>query len=268
MNNPLFSIITITFNSERTIERTLLSVLNQAYKDYEYIIVDGASNDGTMDIIRRYEPLFDGRMKWKSEPDSGIYNAMNKGILRSCGEIIGIVNSDDWLADDALMLLANEMKEDSSVREMIITGEVLFHYANGETQLYPTSYERYEFFAKRYRMGLNHPATFVPRCIYDRVGIFDEQFQLYADADFIIRCYKSDIPVHFIHRVLSNMADGGASNIRSKRSLYDTILKYKKHAKSEGEYRKLVAKAYISWYMRALIPQWFVRWYRRRTNRK
>ena len=92
-----FSIITICYNSERTIERTIKSVLAQTFRDYEYIIVDGGSNDSTLDIVRRYEPLFEGRLNWKSEPDKGIYNAMNKGIERSRGNIIGIVNSDDWL---------------------------------------------------------------------------------------------------------------------------------------------------------------------------
>ena len=102
-----FSIITICYNSEKTIERTLKSVLNQSYKDYEYIIVDGASSEATLDIVQQYNLLFEGRMRWKSEPDMGIYNAMNKGIEISSGDIIGIVNSDDWLEPDALDIIAN-----------------------------------------------------------------------------------------------------------------------------------------------------------------
>ena len=101
-NQPQFSIITICYNSSATIERTIKSVLAQTFTDYEYIIVDGGSKDSTLDIVKKYEPLFDGRMKWKSEPDKGIYDAMNKGISRSSGTIIGIVNSDDWLEADAL----------------------------------------------------------------------------------------------------------------------------------------------------------------------
>lgn len=262
-----FSIITISYNSGKTIERTLKSVLAQTYKDYEYIIVDGASKDSTMDIVRKYESLFEGRMKWKSEPDTGIYNAMNKGIMRSAGEIIGIVNSDDWLEVDTLQILADEINRDPSNREKILTGEVLFHYNDGSTQHYPTSYERYEYFAKRYRMGLNHPATFVPRCIYDKMGVFDEQFKLYADADFILRCYKASVGVHFIHKVLSNMADGGASNVRSKKELEDSLLKYKKHCKTKSEYLKYATKTRVMWYIRAVIPEWYVRWYRKQHNK-
>lgn len=263
-----FSIITITYNSEKTIERTLKSVLEQTYADYEYIIVDGASKDSTMDIVRKYEPLFKGRMKWKSEPDAGIYNAMNKGIMCSTGEIIGIVNSDDWLESNTLQILAEEIGRDDSNRQKILTGEVLFHYDDGETQLYPTSYERYEYFTKRYRMGLNHPATFVPRCIYDKMGLFDERFKLYADADFIIRCYEKGVGVHFIHKILSNMADGGASNVRSKKELTDSLLKYKKHAKNKIEYFKYATKARIMWFLKGFIPEWYVRWYRQRHNKK
>ena len=102
MNKPKFSIITICYNSSATIERSMKSVLAQTFTDYEYIIVDGGSKDSTLDIVKKYEPLFEGRMKWKSEPDKGIYDAMNKGIERSSGTIIGIVNSDDWLEADAL----------------------------------------------------------------------------------------------------------------------------------------------------------------------
>lgn len=263
-----FSIITICYNSEKTIERTLKSVLVQTYTDYEYIIVDGASKDNTMNIVKQYEPLFEGRMKWMSEPDKGIYNAMNKGIMRSSGDIIGIVNSDDWLEPNALQILVDEINQDPSTHKKILTGEVLFHYEDGLTQLYPTSFERYEYFARRYRMGLNHPATFVPRRIYDRIGFFDERFKLYADADFIIRCYEAGVGVHFIHKVLSNMADGGASNVRSRRELDDSLLKYKKHCKTKSEYLKYATKARIMWFLRGFVPEWYVRWYRQQHNKK
>lgn len=101
-HRPLFSIATPCYNSEKTIERTIKSVLQQEFKDYEYIIVDGGSTDGTLEIIKKYEPLFEGRMKWKSEPDKGIYDAFNKGVQRSSGYYCWNVNSDDWIEPDAL----------------------------------------------------------------------------------------------------------------------------------------------------------------------
>lgn len=101
-NKPLFSIATPCFNSVKTIERTIKSILAQKFKDYEYIIVDGGSTDGTLNIIQKYEPMFEGRMKWKSEPDKGLYDAFNKGVTRSKGIYCWNVNSDDYLEDDAL----------------------------------------------------------------------------------------------------------------------------------------------------------------------
>lgn len=118
------------------------------------------------------------------------------------------------------------------------------------------------------RMGLNHPATFVPRSIYDRIGIFDERFKLYADADFIIRCYEAGVGVHFIHKVLSNMADGGASNVRSRRELDDSLLKYKKHCKTKSKYLKYATKARIMCFLRHFVSEWYVRWYRQQHNKK
>lgn len=262
-----FSIITIAYNSEKTIRRTIESILNQRCPDYEYIIIDGASTDHTIDIIKGYESKFDGRMRWISEPDSGIYNAMNKGIKMAKGEIIGIVNSDDWLEDDALETLVNVLKEPAN-KDKILTGEMLFHYADGTTQHILTSYKRYEYYAKRYRMGLNHPATFVPKTIYDRIGLFDEDYKLYADADFFIRCYEAGVGIYFIHKVLSNMFDGGASNIMSKKILSDSLLKVRKHAKSPYERWYLTIKTYFLCCLRIVTPNSCVKRYRYLLNKE
>lgn len=114
-HKPLFSIATPCFNSVKTIERTIKSILAQKFKDYEYIIVDGGSTDGTLDIIQKYEPMFEGRMKWKSEPDKGIYDAFNKGCQRAIGRFVWIVNSDDWMEDGALQKIANIDLNDNQI---------------------------------------------------------------------------------------------------------------------------------------------------------
>ena len=106
------SIITVCYNSSMTIRRTFDSVLNQTYADIEYIVVDGASTDGTIEIIKEYEPLFEGRMCWISEKDNGIYDAMNKGISMAEGELIGIINSDDYYEPDAVECMVNAMTND------------------------------------------------------------------------------------------------------------------------------------------------------------
>ena len=94
------SIITVTYNSAATVEDTILSVLRQTYPDIEYIVVDGGSKDRTMALVKRYETAFGGRLKWVSEPDKGIYDAMNKGIRMASGEVAGILNSDDYYTSD------------------------------------------------------------------------------------------------------------------------------------------------------------------------
>lgn len=101
------SIITATYNSGKTVGDTLKSVLAQTYHDYELLVVDGASKDNTLEVVKKMEPLFEGRMRYISEPDKGIYDAMNKGIRMATGDVIGILNSDDfYTSDDALACIA------------------------------------------------------------------------------------------------------------------------------------------------------------------
>ena len=97
------SIITVTYNSERTLRDTMESILSQTFQDFEYIIVDGASKDATLDIIREYEPRFQGKMRYLSEPDKGIYDAMNKGFAMATGDVIGILNSDDFFTSEDVL---------------------------------------------------------------------------------------------------------------------------------------------------------------------
>ncbi len=219
-HSPFFSIITVSYNSARTIEMTIRSVLEQSYKDYEYIIVDGASTDCTMSIVRQYEPLFGGRMRWVSEPDSGIYNAMNKGVRLAKGSVIGIVNSDDWLEPDALRDVSHCAMSETECDNVLYAGSIVFHYQNGVKQLMMSDRQRfYEGIPHHsYNYGLFHPATFVGRRVYDEVGLFDENFKIEADTDFIYRCYVAHKKFVFLCGVLSNMQDGGASNkIRLKK---------------------------------------------------
>ena len=234
---PLFSIITICYNSEKTIERTIQSVLAQTCTDYEYIIVDGASKDSTLDIVKQYEPLFDGRMKWKSEPDTGIYNAMNKGIKRSSGEIIGIVNSDDWLEKNALEIIAKVFEVNHCNKNALFCGGIYFHRIDGFIRKWDANIKSFKRQAPLYVMsGIRHPATFVPRQVYDRIGLFNEQMKLSADQDFILRCHFNGVKLIEIPQTLSNMSEGGISTEGSKRareiSTKDRILMLQSFGKS------------------------------------
>lgn len=225
------SIITIAFNSEASIERTILSVLNQSYMDIEYVIVDGASKDGTMEIVRKYEPLFEGRLIWSSERDKGIYDAMNKGIRKSTGELIGIVNSDDWLEIDAVEEMVKLAIKTPNYKKCILCGSLLFHYQDGAEQLMESNELRFHQGMKKdsFNYGAYHPSMFVGREVYSTIGLFDDNLRVIADIDFISRCYKAGIKFVFTKSIINNMSDGGASNsMNLKKRIPDMVYSCKK----------------------------------------
>lgn len=255
MSRPKFSIVTVAFNSGKTIERTIKSVLNQTFSDYEYIIVDGLSTDNTIDIIKQYESQFEGRLKWISEKDTGIYNAMNKGINMSSGWVVGIVNSDDWLDSNALANVFTAVQLSSYDKDALYCGNLIFHYSNGKEQLRVASLKRLVKYMKSYDIGIFHPATFVTRSVYETVGLFDEFIRLNADVDFIIRCYKENKRFIFVPHVLSNMSDGGATNSgNTAKELYDRKMVLKKHCSSRFEYYYLYALYYTKKKIKKLMP--------------
>lgn len=249
-----FSIITISYNSEKTIERTIKSVLSQTYSDFEYLIIDGASSDGTLNIVRKYEPQFEGRLKWISEPDTGIYNAMNKGIKMSQGEIIGIVNSDDWLESDALQKVNECYGRYSCDNDTLYCGGIFYHTIKGNVIRMDADINSFKRQARLYVMhGVRHPATFVPMNVYKRIGLYNEDMKLSADQDFVLRCYYGG--VHFVNTdcVLSNMSEGGLSTSGSKESQnaseHDRKIMLHSFGKHGVEYYWL----WYSWKLRGIV---------------
>ncbi len=217
--NPVFSIITVVYNNEETIERTIESLLNQEFKDFEYIIIDGKSTDTTNEIIDKYKDQFAGGFTHISEPDNGIYDAMNKGITLAKGELIGLLNADDYYYSDTLLNVHNVFV--NTDRKTVLTGELIFKGEKKELLL-KTSRERFVKKTKRYMNGLRHPATFVPKLIYDDLGYFDTNYKIAADAELMIRIYKADYQFEFINKPLLVMTDGGASN---SKGLYPQLMK-------------------------------------------
>lgn len=209
----LFTIITVCFNSEKTIERTIQSVLHQTCQDYEYIIVDGASTDGTMDIVRRYEPMFQGKMKWISEPDKGIYDAMNKGITKASGELIGIVNSDDYYEVDAL----EKIKQLYDGYEYSILYGAVRAVENGkETCVYIKNHEFIE------KDMITHPSCFISKKLYDKFGMYSLKYPYSADYEFMLRIRKEkQIKYYKTYDIITNFTNGGVSN--GVRAYRDTI---------------------------------------------
>lgn len=214
-HKPLFSIATPCWNSVSTIERTIKSILAQEFKDYEYIIVDGGSTDGTVDIIKKYEPLFEGRMKWKSEPDKGLYDAFNKGVERSNGIYCWNVNADDFIEPDALKNLAEFIHANQWEELPVIAGKLNFVSNNSQKIISIIGSDKYniEKCFKRDHIGVPHPATLVPKDIYNKFGVFDTYYNIIGDLDWFHRVYEAGVKFVFIENIITNMADGGVSNL-------------------------------------------------------
>ncbi len=206
----MVSIITVCFNSESTIKDTINSVLNQTYPNIEYILIDGDSNDKTLSIIKSYEQKFNDkkiRYKWISEPDIGIYDAMNKGISIADGEIIGILNSDDWYDNDAVLEVVKTFENKTF---SIVSGErrkVKFNKMPYGIHFNKKDIKK--FIHKE--MPVNHPATFVHKTVYNKVGLFDIHYKLSADYDFIYRAYRAEVVFLFTDKILVNMRNSGAT---------------------------------------------------------
>jgi glycosyltransferase involved in cell wall biosynthesis len=213
-NKPLVTIVTVCYNSEKTIKDTIESVLNQTYTNIEYILVDGASKDSTVDIIKSYEEKFKEKgiiYKWISEPDKGIYDAMNKGIDMATGELIGIINSDDWYEVDAVENVLKVFFENSEVG--IIHGNINRFTFDREFIAKRKPFKKDLNYKKMWKgMILNHPTCFVKQEIYERLGKFDTSFKITADYDFLLRCLKNNVNFKYIDTILANMREGGISD--------------------------------------------------------
>ncbi len=207
MENIKVSIITVSFNSEKTISDTIKSVLNQTYGDIEYIIVDGASDDRTIEIAEQYRTKFADKgyeFKIISEPDKGIYDAMNKGILNSTGDLIGIINSDDWYEPEAVETAANVYN---------IEHYDLF-YADlriiGENKNFIKKSKNSKWITSRY---WNHPTTFIPKYVYDKYKYRNDT--IHDDWDLILRIRKDNCKVIVKNVTLANFRMTGVSHTKS-----------------------------------------------------
>lgn len=213
------SIITATYNSGRTLQDTIKSVLAQSYSNIEYIIVDGASKDNTVDIIRQYEPLFGGRLKWVSEKDGGIYDAMNKGIRMATGDVVGILNSDDYFTSgDVVATLASEFAANATLDA--VYGDV--HYINdGNPNKCVRYYSSKRFLRVWLRFGFMpaHPSFYVRKDIYKKAGGYKTDYDIGADYEMMVRLFcQFHICAKYIPMDFVTMRRGGTStkNMKSK----------------------------------------------------
>lgn len=204
----LISIVTVVFNSKDLIEKTILSVIQQSYSHIEYIIIDGGSTDGTLEIVEQYKAYLS---HWIVESDRGIYDAMNKGIELAKGQIIGILNSGDFYPPGTLQTVAR-LYEDNLHKSLIITGAM--KRFDPDTGVEFVQQRNLQDLHKRIYLGMpiNHPATFVTPNVYQTVGYFNPEFKICGDYDLIYRAYHSQtVKFIFSDRVLACMSMGGMS---------------------------------------------------------
>lgn len=204
-NYPLVTIITVAKNSELYIRDTIESVLNQDYANLEYIIIDGASTDDTLKIIKEYEPKFKGKMWWVSEADSGIYNAINKGIKLAGGDIIGIINSDDYYERNIIKSVVDSIKGYDMVH-----GRMRFINSYGKTI---KVYKHKKGILRKYlSTPFNHPTMFVQKKVYERIGSYNENYTVAADYDFMLRFCRKNLHDNYIDQVISNLRTVGITS--------------------------------------------------------
>lgn len=209
-NGPKISIITACYNAERTIEQTIQSVINQTYDNIEYIIVDGASTDGTMEIVKKYEEQIDIII---SEPDEGIYDAFNKGVKASTGDFINFMNADDYFSSYSILQeVAGYLYKDPNI--LMLHGDVKafdevtghWHY-RGE----PLTYKDFE----NGKM-CPHQSVFTHRKLFQEFRYFDLKYKILADIDFTIKCFKKyEDVIEYFPKEIASFRLGGLSNALS-----------------------------------------------------
>jgi glycosyltransferase involved in cell wall biosynthesis len=217
---PKLSVITIVFNNAKDIERTILSVLNQRYDNIEYIIIDGGSTDGTVDIIRKY----DNKVLWVSEKDKGIYDAMNKGLKMAKGEYVLFMNSGDEIYD-------------SSTVENVFASSPNADIYYGETEMYDENWdslgrrrhqvpENFTWRSFKYGMNVSHQAIYIKKSI---TVPYDERYQLSADIDWIIKAAKKAKTVVKVQGYVAKYLVGGMSKKRHRQSLQERFEIFSKY---------------------------------------
>lgn len=206
------SIITVSLNAEKTIERTIKSIISQKYSNLEYIVIDGSSKDKTLEIIEKYKKFIDIQI---SERDYGLYDAMNKGIRIASGDIIGIINADDFLYPDALIKVSKGFK-DQNYSDSILIGD-MFHDGRIIKGWRPKSRYIGAFAA--------HPPMFIPSKVYQRVGLYNVNYKILADYDLMYRAFNLlNIKPIYIEEVLVNFEKGGLASRNIFRSFTEEML--------------------------------------------
>jgi len=257
--SPLVSIVTVVYNGEKYIEHTIRSVIDQSYKNIEYIVVDGGSKDNTVSIIKSYESHI---AKWVSEKDEGISDAFNKGIAMATGEIVGIINADDWYEKDTVQTIVDNIRDYD-----IVYGDLQMWKGGAKDYLLKGDHTFLE-----QEMTVTHPTLFVKRECYLKYGAFDKSFKCAMDYDLALRFKVKGCTFKYVPAVLSNMRWDGVSDTRwllgCKESLAIKNL-YLPHRKMQNKlyFYKHVLAISIPKFLQKIKLDFIVRMYRARFSR-
>lgn len=220
------SIITVCYNSERTIERAIKSVIAQQYNDLEYIIIDGDSTDSTCEVIRKYDKKI---TYWLSEPDAGIYDAMNKGIAVSSGDVVAFLNSDDWYENNTFSLIAEYFGENDVD---MVSGSVCCVKNGQNSMIHSKKQDNVDGYF--FNIEFPHPALFVKTDLFKKHGVFNYNYKIAADYDWMLRMCLAGANVLTVNDCFTFFSYGGVSTLRR----YDALREQYKIALCAMKYYK------------------------------
>ncbi|MDF5730698.1 MAG: glycosyltransferase family 2 protein [Rhizonema sp. PD38] len=242
------SIITPVYNNGKTIERTILSILNQqCNSQIEYIVIDGGSTDSTLEVINRYAEKIDILI---SEKDKGVYDAMNKGISLATGDIIGIINSDDWYNDGAFRVVEQTFIQ---YPEVSIVHSPVHNYVNDKhlSTFIPGNLENLLF-----RFTIAHPSCFVRKEVYEQIGLFDLNYIMAADYNFVLQAYTTGYKFHCVDTPLASFSLNGmtgqlTNRLKLIKETWQVSSKFVSHYPKNLKHQHRAF--YISWLFRELV---------------
>ena len=208
MDQPTVSLITVVLNNRTAFERAAESVCAQSYRSIDYIVIDGGSTDGTVDVIKRFT---DRITHWVSEPDRGISHAFNKGIAAASGRYLGFVNADDWLEPDQIERAVHSLE---SRNADFVFGDLAYHDTDGKLLHIIKGDQHYADRIESCMPALNHPTMLVRGSVFDGIGGFDEQYEIAMDYDWALRAHLAGFRGRYASDVIGHMTLDGTSDRR------------------------------------------------------